>query len=48
MWEEFFCGTVVKDPVSLLHWLWLLLWHGFSPWPGELLHAVGVAKQEKN
>ena len=22
-----------------------LLWHGFSPWPGELPRAVGVAKK---
>ena len=26
----------VKDLVlSSLLWLWLLLWHGFDPWPGN-------------
>lgn len=24
-----------------------LLWHGFHPWPQELLHAPGVAKKER-
>ena len=23
----------VKDPALSLQWLWLLLWHGFDPWP---------------
>ena len=25
----------VKDPVLSLMWLWLQLWHGFSPWPAN-------------
>ena len=36
-----------KDPVLPLQWLRLLLWHGFTPWPGKLAHAVGVVKKEK-
>ena len=25
----------VKDLALSLLWLWLLLWHGFDPWPGN-------------
>ena len=25
----------VKDLASSLLWLWLLLWRGFDPWPGN-------------
>ena len=25
----------VKDLALSLLWLWLLLWHKFSPWPGN-------------
>ena len=25
----------VKDPALSLLWLWLLLWQGFNPWPGN-------------
>ena len=30
----------LKDLMLLLQWLRLLLWHGFSPWPGDL-HRYG-------
>lgn len=36
----------VKDLALALQQLWLLLWHRFDPWPGNL-HAVGMAKKEK-
>ena len=35
----------VKDLASSLLWLWLQLWHGFSPWPEELSHPTGAAKK---
>ena len=36
----------VKDPALSLLWFRLLLWLGFSPWPGNL-HARGTAKKKK-
>lgn len=35
----------VKDSVLSLQQPGLLPWCGFSPWPQELLHAMGVAKK---
>ena len=37
----------VKDLGWSLHRLGLPLWRRFNPWPGELPHAVGTAKQSK-
>ena len=37
----------VKDLMFSLLWLWLLLWLGFDPWPGELVHAMGMGKKVK-
>ena len=37
----------VKSLALLLLWLWWQLSHGFSSWPGELLHAIGMAKTNK-
>ena len=38
----------VKDAVLSLLWLGLLLWHGFSPWPGNfyMLHVADAAKKQ--
>lgn len=36
----------VNDPVLLLLWLWLQLWHGFKYLAQELSHAMGVAKNQ--
>ena len=35
----------VKDLALLLLWLGLLLWHGYDPWPQEILHAWGMAQK---
>ena len=40
-------GLVVKDLALSLLWLRLLLWCTFHPWPGDLPHALGVAKKRK-
>ena len=37
----------VKDPALSWQWLGSLLWREFEPWPGELPHVVGMAKNEK-
>ena len=37
----------VKSLALLLLWLWWQLSHGFSSWPGELLHAIGMAETNK-
>ena len=38
----------VKDPVLSLLWLWLLLWHRSSPWPGNLAcHGLCQQKLKK-
>ena len=36
----------VKDPALSALWFESLLWCGFDPWPGELLHAMGAAKDK--
>ena len=36
-----------KDLGWSLPWLCLQLWHGFDPWPQKRLHAVGMAREEK-
>ena len=28
----------IKDAALPLLWLWLLLWYGSNPWPGNLRH----------
>lgn len=38
----------VKDSVLSLQQPGLLPWCGFSPWPQELLHAMGVARKGGN
>ena len=35
----------VKNTVLSLLWLGWLLWSGFNPWPGEVLHTVNIAKK---
>lgn len=42
---EFPGGLVVKEIVLPLPGLESLLWHGFTPWPQELLHVKDVAKE---
>ena len=37
----------VKDPALLLLSLWLQLWHGFSPWPGNFHMLQGGPKRKK-
>ena len=37
----------VKDPVLLLKWLRLLLWHHFDPWPGSIFMLQVQLKKEK-
>ena len=37
----------LKHPELSLTWFWLQLLWGFDPWPGKLLHVVGVAKTNK-
>ena len=36
-----------KDPVLSLLWLWLLLWHGFDPWPGNFCMLQAGPKKKK-
>ena len=36
----------VKDPALSLLFLVSLVWCGFDPWPGELLHASGTVKKK--
>ena len=43
---EFLCGKRVKDPALSLQWLGSLLWHGFSPWPGNF-HMVWARPKKK-
>ena len=38
----------LKDLALSLQQLRLLLWHGFSPWPGTIRMPVDSAKKEKN
>ena len=49
--EAFLWGSLVargvKDPALSRQQLGSLLWHGFDPWPRELLYAAGVAKNRK-
>ena len=44
---EFPGALALKDFVFSLPWLRLLLLLEFSPWPGEVLYAMGVAKKKK-
>ena len=37
----------VKDPALSLLWFGSVLWYGFSPWPQEILHALGMAPPKK-
>ena len=37
----------VKDLALSFLWLWLQLWRKLDPWPGELLHVVGMVKKKK-
>ena len=47
--EECPGGSVVKDPVLSLLWLWLLLWFGFDPWPkGFCPLRVRVTQQQQH
>ena len=36
-----------EDPALSLLWLRPLLWHGFNPWPWELLHAMDMPPPKK-
>ena len=38
----------VKDLVLSLQWLWLLLWHRFSPWPGNFHMQQASQKKESS
>ena len=37
----------VKDVMLFLLWLWLLLWCGFHPWPGNFLMPQEQQKKKK-
>ena len=37
----------IKDVALSRQQLGLLLWHGFDPWPRELLHVTGMAGKKK-
>lgn len=37
----------VKNLALSLLWLGSLLWNGFDAWPGNYLHAMGVAKKKR-
>lgn len=37
----------IKDLSFLLLWLWLLLWCGFNPWPGNFCMLWAQLKKKK-
>ena len=37
----------VKNLVLSLQWLWLQLWHGFGPWPGNFCMPWVQPKKKK-
>ena len=45
-WGSSLVDQQVKDPPLSILCLWLQLWHGFDPWPGELPHDVGMAEKK--
>ena len=36
----------VKDLALSLPWLWLLLWHGLGPWPGNFHRPPAQPKKK--
>ena len=48
MGRSFCVAQWVKDLALSLQHLESLLWRQFNPWPGELLHATGMAKKAKD
>lgn len=42
-YKKSLCCSGLKDLTLLRLWYRSQLWLGFSPWPGELLYALGMA-----
>ena len=41
------CGTGGKDLALSQLWLWLQLWRGFNPWPGNFCRPQAQPKKKK-